>query len=106
METNEIAKILAELGNETRLEIFRLLVKVGLPGITIGDIGKRLSLPASTLAFHLKGLAEAELIKQEKSGRSVICYANLLTLTGVINVLSIECCIEQEGLNNEQHIPH
>ncbi|OUR80571.1 hypothetical protein A9Q83_01045 [Alphaproteobacteria bacterium 46_93_T64] len=101
MKTNEIAKILAELGNETRLEIFRLLVKVGMPGISIGEIGKRMSLPASTLAFHLKGLMAAELITQEKSGRTVMCCANLSTLTYVIHVLATECCIEQKELVND-----
>ncbi len=95
MNTQTIAHTLAELGNETRLEIFRLLVKTGRDGMTIGEIGKRLGVPASTLGFHLKGLISVNLIAQEKQGRSVICRAQLDTVTSVINELVVECCIEE-----------
>ncbi len=100
MKTETIAHTLAELGNETRLEIFRLLIKVGQDGMTIGDIGKRLKIPASTLGFHLRGLTSARLVSQEKQGRSVICRAELDTITSVINELVAECCIEQRLTTN------
>lgn len=96
METQEIANILSELGNETRLEIFRLLIRAEPKGLTIGEIGSELSLAASTLAFHLKGLASGGLITQEKKGRSVICRANLNQIVSVIRVLEQECCVDQE----------
>lgn len=96
MKTETIAHALAELGNQTRLEIFRLLIKVGRDGMTIGEIGKRLQIPPSTLGFHLKGLISARLVSQEKQGRSVICRAELDTITSVINELVAECCIEEK----------
>ena len=49
------AQCLAQLGNLTRLDIYRLLVRAGLDGMNIGDIQTRLGVPASTLAFHLAG---------------------------------------------------
>src|SRR6266478_5239650 len=49
------ARCLAELGNLTRLDIYRLLVRAGPPGLNISDIQTRLDVPASTLAFHLPG---------------------------------------------------
>ena len=96
METNEIANILSELGNETRLEIFRLLIRSEPSGLAIGEIGSKLSLAPSTLAFHLKGLANGGLIIQEKKGRSVICRANLNQVVSVIRILELECCVDQE----------
>lgn len=95
MDTNNIARTLAELGNETRLEIFRLLVKSGSDGMTIGEIGQRLGVPASTLGFHLRGLVTVGLVSQQKQGRSVFCRAELQQLSNVLQVLEAECCIEQ-----------
>jgi predicted transcriptional regulator len=60
------ARCLAELGNLTRLDIYRLLVRAGPPGLNITDIQTRLDVPASTLAFHLRGLVGAGLVAQEK----------------------------------------
>lgn len=95
MDTGIIARTLAELGNETRLEIFRLLVKSGADGMTIGEIGRRLGVPASTLGFHLRGLVTVGLVSQQKDGRSVYCRAELQKLNDVLHVLEAECCIEQ-----------
>ncbi len=95
MNTGNIARTLAELGNETRLDIFRLLVKSGSDGMAIGEIGRRLGVPASTLGFHLRGLVTVGLVSQRKDGRSVICRAELQKLTDVLHVLEAECCIEQ-----------
>ena len=94
METGSIARTLAELGNETRLDIFRLLVKTGDEGLPIGDIGRRLGIPASTLGFHLRGLVSVGLVDQERQGRTVICRARLGALTRVLRQLETECCSE------------
>jgi len=97
MDTTFIARTLAELGNVTRLDIFRLLVRAGSDGLVIGDIQRRLEIPASTLGFHLRGLVAAGLVSQEKQGRSVICRAELDVLTGVLRELEAECCSEAKG---------
>ena len=86
------AQCLSELGNLTRLDIFRLLVRAGLDGMNIGDIQTRLDVPASTLAFHLGGLVRAGLVSQEKVGRAVICRARHRQLTAVMEFLREECC--------------
>ncbi len=96
MNTENIARTMAELGNVTRLEIFRLLVRAGPEGLTIGEIGKRLDIPASTLGFHIRGLVSVGLITQEKQGRSVICRPGLETITTVIQDLVAECCVDMD----------
>lgn len=95
MKQDHVTRTLAELGNETRLAIFRLLVKSGRDGMTIGDIGKRLEVPPSTLGFHLRGLVSVGLVTQQKQGRSVYCFAELDVLTGVLHALEEECCSDQ-----------
>ncbi len=86
------AQCLSELGNLTRLDIYRLLIRAGLDGMNIGDIQNRLGVPASTLAFHLGGLVGVGLVSQEKVGREVICRAKHRQLTAVMEFLREECC--------------
>ena len=86
------ARCLAELGNLTRLDIYKLLVRAGPDGLNVGDIQTRLDVPASTLAFHLRGLINVGLVSQEKVGREVICGVKHSQLTAVIEFLLEECC--------------
>jgi len=92
------ARCLAELGNLTRLDIYRLLVRAGPPGLNITDIQTRLDVPASTLAFHLRGLVGAGLVAQEKNGRTVICRAQYHRVNAVIEFLREHCC---EGFESD-----
>jgi ArsR family transcriptional regulator len=92
------AQCLSELGNLTRLDIYRLLVRAGLDGMNISDIQTRLSVPASTLAFHLGGLVGVGLVSQEKVGREVICRAKHRQLNAVMEFLREHCC---EGFDDE-----
>ena len=98
MDRELAARCLAELGNLTRLDIYRLLVRAGPPGLNISEIQVRLDLAASTLAFHLGGLVGAGLVSQEKVGREVICRARHRQLTAVIEFLREECC---QGFDEE-----
>jgi ArsR family transcriptional regulator len=92
------AQCLAQLGNPTRLDIYRLLVRAGPDGINIGDIQIRLGVPASTLAFHLGGLVGVGLVSQEKIGREVICRTKYRQLDAVMEFLREECC---KGFDDE-----
>jgi DNA-binding transcriptional ArsR family regulator len=92
------AQCLAELGNLTRLDIYRLLVRAGPPGLSITDIQTRLDMAASTLAFHLRGLVVAGLVAQEKMGRTVICRAQYHRIDAVIEFLREHCC---EGFESD-----
>ena len=93
------SRCLAELGNLTRLDIYRLLVRAGPAGLNVGDIQSRLGVPASTLAFHLRGLINVGLLTQEKIGREVICRVKHRQLTSVIDFLQEECC---KGFDQER----
>ena len=92
METKDVLTALAALAHETRLAIFRLLVEIGPEGIPVGKIGERLSTPPTTLSFHLKELANAELVTMRHEGRFIYCSANFATMNGLLAYLTENCC--------------
>ena len=106
MDTQDIASTLDGLGNPTRLDIFRLLVRAG--GLPVGAIAARLTLTPSTLAFHLRCLVDCGLVHQEKRGRAVICAANLGKLRAILMALDNECCrdIETDAAGETTHGHH
>ena len=83
---------LASLAQETRLEIFRLLVQKGPEGLAAGEIGERLGLPSPTLSFHLSHLKHAGLVKSRRHSRSIIYSADFATMTGLMAYLTENCC--------------
>ena len=96
MKQDYITQTLSELGNETRLAIFRMLIRSGKDGATIGEIGNRLKVPLSTLGFHLRGLVSVGLVSQTKVGRSTYCHAEVDVLKRVLRSVEAECCEDQE----------
>lgn len=86
------ARCLAELGNLTRLDIYRLLVRSAPRGLSITELQARLGVPMSTLVFHLRGLVSADIVLQEKIGREVICRANFRQVSAVVEFLRAHCC--------------
>lgn len=93
MKVDTAARVFAELGNRTRLDILRLLIKAGHDGLPVGDIQLRLDIPPSTLAFHLRGLVGAGLLSQEKQSRTVLCRPCFDRINEAVSFLKKECCI-------------
>jgi len=92
MDQKTATKRLAELGNDTRMSVFRLLVKSGPEGLPVGDIQQQLDMSGSTLSHHLHRLISAGLMRQERDGRTLFCIAELDALNEVVNFLNAECC--------------
>ncbi len=92
MDTAASADILAQLGPRARLEIMRLVIQAGRGGLPIGEVQARLGMPASTLAFHLRGLVSARLVEQSREGRTVLCRPRFDAVNGVIAFLKAGCC--------------
>lgn len=93
MNEAQAASALGALGHEARLQIFRLLVRAGEEGLNIGDIGRLVGLPASTLAHHLSALVQAGLVTQERHGRQVFNSVDFKMMTSVLEFVADECCI-------------
>ena len=71
METLTAADLLAALGHESRLAIFRLLVDAGADGINASAIGEKLGMAPATLSFHLAHLSRVGLIRGERESRFI-----------------------------------
>jgi DNA-binding transcriptional ArsR family regulator len=85
-------KTLNALASEARLSIYRLLVRRGPEGYTPSDLVKRLDLPAPTLSFHLKGLAQAGLIISRRDGRNLYYSPNFERMNALVGFLTENCC--------------
>ncbi len=92
MDKLKVIDALGALAQESRLDIFRLLVEEGPDGMMMGSIGEALDLPHATLSFHLDKLRQAGLIANKREGRSVIYSANYDALVGSIRYLTENCC--------------
>ena len=96
MKIDEAALRLEALGNPTRLKIYRMLVRAGDPGLSVGKLQSRLSIPASTLSHHLKALIIVGLVTQERDATTLICRANYTVMRGLVGFLVEECCTEAD----------
>jgi len=85
-------RALAALAQDSRLEVFRLLVQAGPAGLAAGEIAERLDIPASTLSFHVKALAQAGLVDSRQESRYVYYSARFSTMNGLIAFLGENCC--------------
>ena len=83
---------LSALAQETRLDIFRLLVQAGAEGMPAGQIGERLGLPSATLSFHLNQLKHAHLVKFRRESRSLIYTAEYPVMNDLLAYLTENCC--------------
>lgn len=90
-KTNAIAA-LAALAQNTRLDVFRMLVQAGVEGLPAGQIGERLDLPSATLSFHLNQLRHAGLVTFRREGRSLIYVAEYDAMNGLLAYLTENCC--------------
>ena len=91
MEKTQVIAALGALAQETRLDVFRLLVQTGPEGLAVGRIGKQLGLPSATLSFHLSQLKQAGLVSFRRDGRSLIYRANFATMADIMGCLTEHC---------------
>jgi DNA-binding transcriptional ArsR family regulator len=92
MESEEVVKALAALAQPVRLQVFRALVVAGPAGMTPGIMADGLAIPANTLSFHLKELAHAGLVSQERSSRNIIYRAAYNRMNALLGYLTENCC--------------
>lgn len=83
---------LAALAHPVRLQVFRALVVAGDTGTTPGVLQEQLGVPATTLSFHLKELANAGLATQERASRNLIYRAAFARMNELLGYLTENCC--------------
>ena len=92
MDKRSSLDALAALGQETRLDIFRLLVRAGADGVPAGEIATRLGAVQNTVSAHLKVLAQAGLVRPERDGRVVRYAADMTGFRDLLAFLMEDCC--------------
>ena len=92
MQEEQVIKALGALAHPLRLKVFRALVVTGSAGLTPGVIQEALDVPATTLSFHLKELANAGLVTVERASRSLVYRAAYEHMNGVLGFLTENCC--------------
>jgi DNA-binding transcriptional ArsR family regulator len=93
MKATNVIESLAALAQESRLAIFRMLVKRGPEGYTPTQLGEKLSVSPPTLSFHLKELQRAGLVDVRRDGRFLYYSPNFLHMNGLIEFLTENCCV-------------
>lgn len=95
MRIEQAAQGFSAAGAAPRLAVLKKLVRAGPEGLTVGELQKKLNVPASTLAHHLRTLAEGGLIAQQKSGRHVNNVAKFEQIEALAAYLLDECCVDK-----------
>ncbi|MFP5461522.1 MAG: ArsR/SmtB family transcription factor [Gammaproteobacteria bacterium] len=92
MDKRTATSVFESLASGVRLDVYRLLVKMGPDGMVAGEIGAALGVPPTNLSFHLKALSQAGLVSSEQEGRFQRYRANLELMRELIAYLTEECC--------------
>jgi DNA-binding transcriptional ArsR family regulator len=92
MEKKAVLSALSALSQETRLDVFRLLVQAGPEGLSAGVIAEGLGVAPNTLSFHLAQLNHAGLIVQRRESRSLIYSADYGQMNALMGFLTENCC--------------
>ena len=92
MESDSVILALAALAQSTRLEVFRLLVKLEPKGLAAGDIARALAVPQNTMSSHLAVLSRAGLVSAQRFSRSIVYRADLARFRTVVLFMLKDCC--------------
>ncbi|MEH6662306.1 MAG: metalloregulator ArsR/SmtB family transcription factor [Parasphingorhabdus sp.] len=92
MDSIKAIEALGALAQNTRLDVFRLLVRHEPTGLPAGEIAKRLDVPQNTMSSHLSILSRAGLVSSKRDSRLIIYRANLAAMNGLIAFLLENCC--------------
>ena len=92
MQETDVVRSLAALAQAVRLRVFRALVVAGPQGLTPGVLAEQLGVAPTALSFHLKELAQAGLVTQERQGRYLVYRAAFDTMNALLAYLTENCC--------------
>ncbi len=92
MDKDNALEALAALGQATRLDVFRLLVRAGPDGMPAGEIARQLGLRQNTLSTHLGILTRAGLVKSAREGRIIRFTGDMAAMRSLVAFLVEDCC--------------
>lgn len=92
MNRDRAVTSLAALAQASRLDAFRILVQAGADGLAAGQLASKLGISPPALSFHLRGLAQAGLVRSRQQGRFVYYSAAYDAMQSLIDFLTENCC--------------
>ena len=92
MKKDHAVAALAAIAQDSRLDVFRLLVQAGPEGMPAGQVAQALGLAPNTLTFHFDRLRDAGLVTVRRDGRSMIYAARFETMNDLLGYLTENCC--------------
>lgn len=95
MELSQAVQKLGALAHETRLAVFRLLVRRGSQGLAAGEIASRVGIAPPNASFHLAELLRVGLVGSRREGRRVIYAIDFAAIAGLVDYLKENCCAEE-----------
>ena len=104
METAQAVNIFLALGQESRLRVFRHIVKHGDTGICPSQISEDLAIPPTTLSFHLKDLCQADLVSPTRAGRKLIYKPLADRVEELCDFLLEKCCNGKACLSPKRRV--
>lgn len=88
MDIELVARQLEALGNPTRLKVYRALAGTGREGLPVGELQRRVGIPASTLSHHLRRLIETGLAVQERQATTLLSRAVQPAMRSLVSFLA------------------
>ena len=92
MDSNNAISSFSALSQQTRLDVFRLLIKAGASGLVAGERGGQLDVKQNTMSANLTVLLNAGLVRNERQGRTIRYFADFDAVRGLLAFLMEECC--------------
>ncbi|MEQ8653957.1 MAG: metalloregulator ArsR/SmtB family transcription factor [Kiloniellales bacterium] len=92
MNKRDAIRGLSALAQDSRLDVFRLLVRAGERGLPAGEIARELGVPHNTLSTHLSLLTGAGLLEAERQGRQIVYRVEVAGTRRLMGFLLEDCC--------------
>ena len=92
MDRKQAIEVLGALSQETRLDVFKLLVRLAPDGLPAGEIGDRLNIVQNTMSAHLRILAHSGLVHSRREGRTISYAADYAAVRDFLAFLMQDCC--------------
>ena len=92
MESNQVIASFSALSQQTRLDVFRLLIKAGADGVLAGELAEQLHVRQNTMSANLTVLLNAGLVRNERQGRTIRYFADFDAVRRLLAFLMEDCC--------------
>ena len=92
MDTSQAVDAFSALSHETRLTVFKLLLKEGEQGLSAGVIARQLEVQPSTLTSHLHILKRSGLLQSTRQQQKIVYSADIQGTRSLLRFLTQECC--------------